>query len=343
MPLYSAALKAATSWGTAVAPGANDKVPILSESWKETPAYIETREEVPTSVHDRGEVKRAVRAFRSCEGDMWVPGYYSALHPALRAAFGNYSEVIAAPVTQRTYGTATASPSMLHSVGLNRRDSTWQVDTAIVRALSIGGDVGKQLRLKLGMLGHLLSSGSSFVPSTWTFEGGNGILGLPIIFTSAAAEFLVAPFSTTTALNSSNAKALSRFDIDLAYDLLGGVVTEAEGDKAGVPAWERATLTGTLQFNRYDADIATWAASQTRLMAKLTLTGPIKSGGVPYVFRLWLPRLKIEVGMAASGPGMIKPEVRFRGEYGMSTTADQAAGFPSGQEGRSSLLVEAHI
>ena len=342
MPLYSAALAQAASWGTLVAPGANGKIPILGEDWKEVPRYSELREVVETAGHDRGEIKRRVRTFREFTGTMRGSAYYSGLHPILLAAFGAYAEVSAPPVTQRTYGTSIPSPAMWHSVGLDRRSDVWQVDTAIVRKFSLAGELGKRATWNVDMLGHALESGSALDPDDWTFEGGDGIFDLPVVYLSAATEFLIGAFSTSASLSSGNAKALRGFTADLAYTLLGGENTEYEEDKAGEPAWGTTTASGSFRFNRYDDDLVTWAANQTRLMAMLTFTGADK-GGAPYLFRVLFPRIYIDLESAASGPGMIRPQVRWRSEYGISTTADQPSGFPTGQNGRSSFLIVNHI
>ena len=351
MGLPKLAIRPATAWGSPLAPGANQAVPYFQEGWKLDRDYVESNEETADAVYDRGASKTVNATLRRYASSVAGPVYYPTMHPVLLTVFGAYTEtVLSVARTQRIYGDqwwqtlitssgSTSAVNPFHTVGVDRRHAIWAVDSAITKGFRLNYQAGKQVGWQLDLLGHDLDVASAYVPSSWTFGGGLAALLLPAVFRPATAEFLVAPFDAGTPLGAGHKKNLQALDLQLAYQLAGGENVEGyESDRAGKPSWVGTTVTGTFKLPRYDVDWLTWAANHTRLMATLTLTGPEKAVGEPYLFKLWLPRLYVTVDLVPTGLDLARPTVSFRGQV----SSDIPAGFTAAPNGRSQLIIETH-
>ena len=335
-----------SAYGTPIACGAGDQVPLITESLSP-----EVAKEFDFPIRHKAGMGGSDIVGKGVQGSIEIDAVYRGIEYILvsRTGMCNYSAspaLIAAGVYKNTFELADnlhteswcAGDGVLAGSGLLAGDqkvrrgslcidksvSLWEHSSTMIQTLTIKGDA-KGVRIVLELVPYKLDRASAVntTSAAWDIPGTDW---LSLLFPDLV--FWIGDYSTSVALGSGNAVGISAFEVKLQNkftierDSLSGLYI-AEPRREG-----KRLVTGSFSIPRYESDTFLGDMNlQTRKMALLKFTGSqIETSGYYRTFWIWLPTLRFDkVDAPIGGAGLIATTHTFTAEM----PPGMAAGFPT--------------
>lgn len=342
-------------YGTPVACGADDQVPLITESLGR-----EIEKELDNVIRNRAGYGSSDVLGKSVAGGVTMEAVYRGLESVLTCALG-FADYTQSPSTIATgvYKHSIELAENLHTESwaagdgilagsgylagdnkcrrgtlcVDKTVSIWEYASCMIDALTIAGDANG-VKIELDMVPHDLDRSSDVNTSSasWTIPNDDFE---SVLFQDL--ELWIDDYSSGTALSSIDAVGVSEFQIRLENNLLvqrdslSGLYI-AEPRRNG-----KRKVTGSFTFPRYASDaFFNHLDDQVAQMAMIRLTGPeIGDTGHHRTMWIWLPSLKFDtIAAPLAGSGLLTVTHAFTCEL----PAAVPAGFPS--QAQKEMLVQ---
>ncbi len=348
-----------SDYGTPSACGAGNQAPLISESLNP-----DLTKEPDTTIRNKAGAGQADVTGKGVQGGIEIEAVYRGIESIFSSALGfcNYSgspATIAAGVYKHTVELGEnlhaesweAGDGVLANSGLLAGDkkvrrgtlcidkaiSIWEHASAMIQTITIKGD-SKGVRIALDLAPYALDRASAVNVSSaaWDIPGTDW---LSILFQDLV--LWIGDYSTSTALDSSNAIGVNAFEIKLENklkierDSLSGLYIAEPRREA------KRIVTGSFAIPRYENDdFLDDLDDQAAKMAMLKFTG--SQIGVTGHYRtlwIWLPMIRFDkVDAPVKGPTLIPVTCTFTAELYGGDDVPEPAGFPT--QARKELLIQ---
>jgi len=335
-----------SSYGTVIACGADDQVPLVNEGLNR-----EIEKELDNVIRYKAGYGQSDVLGKLVSGPVTIEAVYRGIEAILAAALGfcDYSaspEEITTGVYKHTFELAenlhteswAAGDGILAGSGylagdnkvrrgtfcIDKSVSVWEFASAMINAMTLRGD-SKGVRLDLDLLPYNLDRASATNPncSSWSIPDDDW---LSVLFQDMV--LWIDDYSESTALSSADAVGISEFEIKLENNLRVEKDSQSGLYIAEPVREDKRKVTGSFTFPRYESDdFLDKLDAQSAMMAMMKFTGSeIGATGYYRTLWIWLPTIRFDkVDAPLGGPGMISVTHSFTAEIPSAAPA----GFPT--------------
>lgn len=330
-----AGFKKATTWGTAVACGANDGIRILNEDITTTVEQVsdDSLNSTPyRQANDTGVQRNS--------GTFQVYGKYHGLDVLVAMALGQTN---GAPVARKSGSGATVQYAYYNSyklkdsleglfgtLAIDKQVAVHEYDSVKIRKLTIEGKAGDRVTFTFEVVGRKFSNDSTTNTSSTMANVTEPSPRKYIMF--GDGKFFMKTQSAG-AINGDDQIYPSEFSITIDNKLGDGDVTSLNYPYIDEPVREDfMEVTGTITLPRYEGTTEENAfINGTKMKMKFAFRGSaIGTGPYYYRFDIYMPQVQItDAGRKVAGAGKIGAPIEF-----VCTRADSA---PDGMDGNGNM------
>lgn len=302
-----AAVKKASTWGTAVSVGANNGLLLLSDNTKKTqpPLPDESAGQAFTLTADRGNIAVAGQpaAYLRYDGLLEILAclFGTAGTPAQQGGTAAYKHILQL---------ATNTDGKFLTYAVDKSTQKQEAPSVKILGVTLSGEMGQEVRVAIDWVCDDLvipaTVNTSFASVTYR-DRGNRVL-------TSQGVFRVNAQSGAGLASPTDVVKVASFELAIRRALEGDYLTGNAGKideptPNGLPSVSLA-----LRFPKYVA--STWTAAlaaDTRLKADITFTGALIAGAYYRSMTFLLPHLQLDdTDTAIPGPGKIPNPVSFR-------------------------------